>query len=362
SMDGVDAALARFGAGGAVETLACDTLPYPPTLRARLLAVITPGATLSLHEFGTLDVDVGRHFAAAARAVLDRARVSPGAVAALGSHGQTLRHHPLPPTPYTLQIGCGATIAALTGLTTVADFRRIDVACGGQGAPLVPPFHAASLGSAVEDRIILNIGGIANLSHLAAGADSAVLGYDSGPGNCLMDEWNARHRGTAFDRDGAWAATGEVCPALLEAFLADDYFQAPAPKSTGRELFNLALVDAHLSRLRSTLAAADVQSTLCQLTVESIARAVESSASRGAANVYVCGGGARNRELMARLANRLAPRRVAPTDELGIDASFVEALAFAWYAKRRLEQQPTILTTGGPLRAMLLGVVHEPCS
>lgn len=364
SMDGVDVALVRFDAQEPPETVRCTTVPYPPELRARLLAAIAPTARVTLHELGTLDVDIGRHFADAALALLDEAGVSPATITAIGSHGQTIRHHPSPPSPYSLQIGCGATIAARTGITTVADFRRLDVACGGQGAPLVPPFHAACLGSANEDRIIVNIGGITNVTLVPQASDTATLGFDTGPGNCLMDEWIARHHGAGFDEDGAWAATGRVVPEVLEALLGHDYFAQTPPKSTGRELFNLAFLETILATVPGAAAAfdaADVQSTLCELTVESLARSIEAHVPGRAANVYVCGGGARNAELMTRLARRLAPRAVLDTDALGIDAGFIEALAFAWYAQRRLAGIPTRLTTGAAPRALCLGVVHAPC-
>lgn len=362
SMDGADAAIAQFDDDGGLSTLACDTFPYPADLRARLLDAIAPGARLTLHEIGCLDIEVGRHFAHAAQSLLAQARLAPGAIAAIGSHGQTLRHHPYPPAPYTMQIGCGATIAALTGVTTVADFRRIDVACGGQGAPLVPPFHAACLASPDADRVVVNIGGIANISLLRAGAKTASLGFDSGPGNCLMDEWTTRHRGAAFDADGAWAATGTVREDLLAVLLADPYFAEPVPKSTGRELFNSAFLARALARLSTPPDAADVQATLCQLTVETIARDIESCTAGSMSTVYVCGGGASNGELMKRLSARLAPRGVASTGTLGVDASFVEALAFAWYAKRRLDNLPTLLTTASPQRELVLGVVHLSCT
>jgi len=365
SMDGVDAALARFGAHEPVETVRCRTFPYPEDLRARLLAAIAPAARLTLHELGTLDVDVGRHFADAALALLREANVASRTVNAIGSHGQTIRHHPLPPTPYSLQIGCGATIAARTGIVTVADFRRLDIACGGEGAPLVPPFHAACMGSADEDRIVVNIGGITNLSLIPKACDTATLGFDTGPGNCLMDEWVARHRGTGFDEGGAWAASGRVVPALLDALLAQAYFAQTPPKSTGRELFNLALVERALADLQqpaTTLDPADVQSTLCELTVESLACSIEAHVPGRGTDIYVCGGGARNKELMTRLARRLTPRAVLDTDALGIDAGFIEALAFAWYARRRMSNVPTRLTTSDTPHAICLGAVHAPCS
>ena len=364
SMDGVDAALARFGAQGPPETVHCATFPYPAHLRARLLEAIAPAARLTLHEFGTLDVDVGRHFADAALALLHEADVPAQTIAALGSHGQTIRHHPSPPTPYSLQVGCGATIAARTGITTVADFRRLDVACGGEGAPLVPPFHAACLGSAHEDRIIVNIGGITNVTLIPRASDTATLGFDTGPGNCLMDEWIARHRGAGFDEEGAWAAAGSVIPELLDALLAHPYFVQTPPKSTGRELFNLAFLEQMIATVQgseATFDAVDVQSTLCELTVESLARSIEAHVPVRRAGIYVCGGGARNTELMTRLARRLAPSTVHDTDALGIDAGFIEALAFAWYAQRRLAEAPTLLTTRAMPRALCLGVVHAPC-
>jgi len=357
SMDGIDAALVDFGADG-LRVLATATTPYPAALRERLLEAIAPTARFTLHDYATLHIEVGRQFAASALHLLEAAAIEAGAIAAIGSHGQTLRHHVEGPFPYSVQIGDAATVAARTGITTVADFRSLDIALGGQGAPLVPPFHARYLGAADRVRVIVNIGGISNLTILPAGGGSASAGFDAGPGNCLMDDWIRARRGCHHDVDGAWAASGRVLPDLLRRFLQDEYFALAPPKSTGRETYNLAYVEARLAG--EPCAEADVQATLCALTVETIAQAVERAVPDGDPEVLVCGGGARNGHLMEALARRLAPRPVASTAVHGVDPDYVEACAFAWLARQRLHGAAVWLVTAEQPAPRHLGVVYEP--
>lgn len=360
SMDGVDAVLAEFTADG-MRSLCGVTASYPPDLGATLHTSILPDARLSLHDIATLHIRVGEHFAAAATQVCNEAGVAPATIVAIGSHGQTLCHAPRGAHPYTMQIGNAATIAARSGLTTVADFRSLDIAYGGEGAPLVPAFHEWLLRDTSQNRVIVNIGGIANISLLPADPAAPLAGFDTGTGNCLMDAWCARHRGMSFDADGAWAASGTVVAPLLMRLLADPYYAAPAPKSTGRETFNLAYLDAVLTAPAfASLPAADVQATLCALTVETIARDIERQGASWAGGVYVCGGGARNGHLMASLARRLAPAVVATTATLSLDPDMVEASAFAWLAWMRLNRLPVRMTTGPAARTVLLGCVYEP--
>lgn len=360
SMDGIDAVLVTLGERR-LQTEAALTRPYSSALKRRLHAVILPDARLSLHELASLDIEVGAEFATAARDVLDAAGCTATDLVAIGSHGQTLRHAPHAELPYSLQIGSAATIAARVGALTVADFRAMDIAYGGEGAPLVPAFHEWAMRSADENRAIANIGGIANISLLPAAAATPLSGYDTGPGNCLMDVWCARERGVPFDADGAWGATGTCVPALLEAMLNDAYYSAPPPKSTGREIFNLAWLTSILKQPAfARLAAADVQATLAELTVETLAREIERHGPDWAARLYVCGGGVHNRYLMARLATRLAPLPVRSTVELGIDSDMVEASAFAWLAYMRLAGRPVRMTTGAGARAITLGAIYSP--
>ncbi|HUY83437.1 MAG TPA: anhydro-N-acetylmuramic acid kinase, partial [Steroidobacteraceae bacterium] len=289
---------------------------------------------------GQLDVEIGRVFGRAATTLLERAGIAVAAVDAIGSHGQTIRHRIVPPTPFTWQIGDPSVIAEMTGITVVADFRRRDVAAGGQGAPLVPPFHDGVFRSDREDRVIVNVGGIANLTILRRGAP--LLGYDTGPGNRLMDAWAQRHRGQPFDRDGAFAAIGRCDDDLLAEFLTEPYLARPAPKSTGRELFNLQWLEARLAAHRTrrgAAAPADVQATLREFTAATIVRAAAAHAP-GAA-LYVCGGGAHNHGLLAALRRRAAPAPVTTTAALGMDPDYVEAAAFAYFAKRTLAGLPS---------------------
>jgi anhydro-N-acetylmuramic acid kinase len=357
-MDGVDAVLVEIDGSG-LRVVEQTTLAYPPELAGQLHAAIAPNTRVSLHDFATLDIKVGRCFATAALTVLQSAGIEPDHVNAIGSHGQTLRHAPHEAVPYSLQIGDPATIAARTGIVTVGDFRALDVAYGGEGAPLVPPFHAFALGSAQENRLILNIGGIANLSLLTAGAATASAGFDSGPGNCLMDLWSASRRGLPFDAEGAWAASGTPDDELLTALLDHAYFIAPPPKSTGREVFNSDYLEARLTR-RGSIAPCDVQATLAEFTVDTIVLEIDRIGRGWAAAVYVCGGGTRNRHLMRRLQEQLAPLAVHSTAELGLAPAIIEATAFAWLAAMRLAGRAVSLTTGGVLNAVNLGAVYLP--
>ncbi|MGA9422182.1 MAG: anhydro-N-acetylmuramic acid kinase, partial [Rhodanobacteraceae bacterium] len=271
SADGIDAALVRFDPE--LELLAARTTPYPRDLRARLLALTRSNASVALDEFGALDVEVGQCFAAAALALIEHVGIPADAIAAIGSHGQTVRHRPTGAHPFTIQIGDPSVIAERTGVCTIGDFRRADVAAGGQGAPLMPAFHAATLARDDAIRVILNLGGIANVTVLAPARE--VFGFDTGPANCLLDAWAARHLGTVCDHDGAWARKGHVNHDLLARWLEDPYFATPAPKSTGREMFNLNWLD---QRLPGTTSAVDVQATLLALTARSVAEAVRGAA------------------------------------------------------------------------------------
>ena len=335
SVDGIDSALIRCAADS-IELVATHLHPIPAGVRALIEAISHPGDD-EIERLGPLDRELGRLFAAAALALADQAAVDPGEVRAIGSHGQTVRHRPPCDSRqaadcFTLQLADPNTIAELTGITTVADFRRRDIAAGGEGAPLAPAFHAAAFARPGVNRAIVNIGGIANVSLLEG--RELRMGFDTGPGNTLLDGWVRRHRQQAYDADGRWAGAGVVDGDLLQALLAHPYFARSGPRSSGKEAFNLAWLDEQLQGHRD-LAAVDVQATLAELTAVSIARAVAAS-SPAVAELYVCGGGAHNSHLMARLAQLLPGARVATTEALGIDPDWVEAMTFAWLAQRTL--------------------------
>jgi len=356
SVDGVDAALVSFD-DGLPQLRAALTHPWPDTLRERVLAVAQDLTAFDLDAFGRLDVAIGRHFAAAAQALLETSGTAASSVRAIGSHGQTVRHRPGGEAPFTLQLGDPTVLAESCGIDVVADFRRADVAAGGQGAPLLPAVHAMLLGRPAQTRVVLNLGGIANITVL--GADGQVLGFDTGPANGLLDAWCLEQRGEAFDRDGAFAAAGQVDAALLDALLADPYFALVPPKSTGREHFHLAWL---LRQPRvAMLAPADVQATLLELTARSVADAVQTHAP-AATDVLVCGGGVHNARLMQRLGELLAPRGVASTATHGIDPDYLEATAFAWLARQRVLGLPGNLpqVTGARGRRVLGALYLAP--
>jgi len=351
SADGIDAALVRFASR--IEVIAARTFPYPDDLSARIVALARSAATIKLDDLGHLDVEIGECFADAALALLRDAGISPREVAALGSHGQTVRHWPNGLHPFTMQIGDPNVIAERTGIATVADFRRADMAAGGQGAPLLPALHAAVLADAATPRAILNLGGIANLTLLNPG--KPVAGFDTGPANCLLDAWSQRVRGTPRDDGGAWARSGRVDKALLEHLLADPYFAAQPPKSTGREYFNLDWLDARAS---AGIDAADVQATLLQLSAQSIANALRTHAPH-VRELYACGGGVHNPTLMDAIRAELPDAKVDTTAALGLDPDFVEAVGFAWLARARLENIPGNLpSVTGARGPRVLGVVY----
>ena len=352
-MDAIDAALVDFDVKP-LRVVAASATAFEPALKARVAALIDRAESVALDEVGQIDVEVGRAFAHAALQLLQSSGVEPRQVAAIGSHGQTLRHRPDLAAPFTWQIGDPNVLAEMTGISVVADFRRRDVAAGGQGAPLLPVFHDQVFRSDAEDRVIANLGGIANITILSRGAP--VSGFDTGPANRLLDAWIHAQQGREYDAGGSWAASGSVDEALLAALLKEPYFALPPPKSTGRELFNMEWLKAKLGS--SSRRANDVQATLQKYTAVTLADAVKRYAP--AAALYACGGGAHNRGLLAEVAALTAPNRVASTTELGLDPDFVEAIAFAWFAKRTLEGQPSsAASVTGAKGARILGGVYR---
>lgn len=333
SMDGIDAALASFEPAPRMH--AALTHPYPDDLRRRLLELAQGDGITTLDEVGALDSRVAECFAQAALVLLEQSGVSSEQVRAIGSHGQTLRHRPNAAPRFTMQLGDPSLISERTGITTVADFRRADFAAGGHGAPLLPIFHATLFARPGEVRGVLNLGGIANLTVLQA--DGSVLGFDVGPANGLLDAWCALQTGAAFDRDGAFAARGRVDRSLLNRLLDEAYFRAAPPKSTGREQFHLDWLRARLGS--GAAKPEDVQATLLELTVRTVADAVRGHA-KDARELLVCGGGTHNPVLMDALRNALAPLPVGSTAERGVDPDYMEATAFAWLARERLASRP----------------------
>jgi len=329
-------------------------------LRDQLLSHCSPDAT-SLPSLGTMDVKLGELFAHAATALLDEAGVSAESVRAIGSHGQTLYHSPDSQFPFTLQIADPNVIAARTGITTVADFRRMDMALGGQGAPLAPLFHQAAFHSDRQHRAILNLGGIANLTFLPSSPHSPVLGLDTGPASGLMDSWTWRHRGELYDKDGQWARSGTVHQGLLQHLLADPYFARPAPKSTGREYFSSRWLDQQLQGAGMTsLEPRDVQATLLELSARSVVDAFRLN-EESPGQLVVCGGGAHNGALLHRIRELAPDTEVIDSERLGVAPDWVEAMAFAWLAKRRIQRRAVDCTRlTGARRPALLGGIYEP--
>jgi anhydro-N-acetylmuramic acid kinase len=353
SADGIDAALVRFEGEG--RALRCQlvhgrTFAWDEATRTRLVALGQGADTVSLDALGALDATVALAFADAALALLQAAGIPRGRVRAIGSHGQTIRHRPQADPPFTWQLGDGNVIAERSGIDTVADFRRRDVAAGGQGAPLMPAFHAALLGSPQEDRAVLNLGGIANFTLLPVGGE--VRGFDTGPANALMDAWCERHTGRAYDADGAFAASGQVDAALLARLLAEPWFALPPPKSTGREHFHLEWLQARIGE--TALPPADVQATLLDLSARTVADALQMT-QPDTRRVLVCGGGVRNAALMARLAAYLPQAIVESTAMHGLEPDYVEAMGFAWLARETLAGRPGNLpaVTGASGRRIL---------
>jgi anhydro-N-acetylmuramic acid kinase len=349
SLDGVDAVLVDFSELPP-RTLATHWLPYSDDIRCEAQRLQGAGSD-EIHRAAQLANALARCYAEAVRTALSVAGVAAAQVSAIGCHGQTIRHQPA--AGYTVQLNNPALLAELTGIAVVADFRSRDIAAGGQGAPLVPAFHAAVFGDPGQHRVILNLGGIANLTDLNPG--QPVRGFDCGPGNLLMDAWIERHQGRRYDDGGQWADRGQVLPDLLQRLLADPFFAADPPKSCGRDEFNSTWLDRQLA---GNERAEDVQATLLALTAVTVSAAIGRWCGKPQ-EVFVCGGGARNQALMARLQEHLPDCRVAGTDFLGQPADWVEAVAFAWLAWRTLRGEPgNLADVTGARGPRVLGAIY----
>ncbi len=360
SMDGVDGVLTSFSdAGARSPLLASAYIPFPPSLRTELMA-LQASADNEIEREALAANDLAQLYAACVAQLLSDAKMTSGAVQAIGVHGQTIRHRP--DLGYTRQANNPALLAELTGIDVVADFRSRDMAAGGQGAPLVPAFHQAVFGEPGKTRVLINIGGISNISILHG--DGAIAGFDIGPGNALLDAWIQQHRGQDYDAEGLWAAQGSVIPELLARMLQEPFFFMPPPKSSGRDLFNLGWLTQHLQQHagHDAYRPEDVQTTLTILTAQTIADAVARNAPQAEA-IYICGGGAYNAHLMRRIMQALSRQGVvAPvlkTDTFGISPSHVEALAFAWLAYRFCQREaaslPSVTGARGP---RILGALY----
>lgn len=353
SLDGADAALVEFRDGdGAPRLLGHHSVPYPAGLRADLLRIHQPGED-ELDRAARLGNTLAGLYAEAAAGVLAATGVRASTVRAIGCHGQTVRHRP--ERGYTLQLGNPALLAERTGIPVVSDFRSRDIAAGGQGAPLVPAFHAACFRSPAIHRVVMNLGGIANLTDLPVAGP--VRGFDTGPSNMLMDLWARRHFSASHDEGGAIAASGTLVPELLDRLMAEPYLALPPPKSTGRDLFDEPWLLAHGVELHEPR---DVMATLAAFTAQSLAAALRAHCA-GATEAYACGGGARNPHLMALIAAALPGVRLASTQELGVDPQWVEAMAFAWLAREALAGRPgNVPEVTGARGLRVLGAIYPP--
>lgn len=360
SLDGIDGVLARFDQGR-IEIVKNHSIDYPDELRVLWQSLFTPGQD----EFHKCRI-AGHQRANIAAALVNKLQdtIAPNSIMAIADHGQTVRHSPQSDPPYSMQIHDAPRLVALTQLSCIVDFRSQDIAKGGQGAPLTPAFHQRFFCHQNAPRVIVNIGGIANISLVVPGDKQAQLGFDTGPGNTLMDLWCHRHTAKDFDDQGGWARSGRCDQGLLTYLLKDDYFSKLPPKSTGREVFHLPWLEMKLKNYNRSIQAADVQATLCALSAKSIVLGIEQACTqskillKNLEGIYICGGGASNLYLM-QLLKEFTNMTVKTTDTLGVPTKLVEAAAFAWLGKRAMEQKPTLLSRAtGTRQANIYGAVY----
>jgi anhydro-N-acetylmuramic acid kinase len=354
SLDGIDVAAVRIN--DQFSFLAAQCIDIPADLRQQILA-LTQAADNEIERMGRLDIDLGKLFAESINQLIKTAHIDSKQIAAIGCHGQTIRHRP--EAGFTLQIGDPNTITEITGLTTIADFRRRDLANGGQGAPLVPAFHNCIFRSAEKNRVILNIGGMSNITVLRAKTASFVIGYDTGPGNVLLDAWINKHSGTPYDKAGQWAHSGQHDQKLLQALLSLPFFTEAPPKSTGREQFNLDWLERVISDNDFRISPVDIQATLLEMAARSIADAINAE-NLSDPELYICGGGVHNHALIQRLSELIHTTRITTTEELGLHPDWVEASAFAWLAHQTLNQLTGNLpSVTGATQERILGGIYQ---
>lgn len=354
SIDGIDAALVSFE-NETVELIGTTSIPIPEKIKSAL-KILSHGENIHIKLLGETDTQMGNLFADAVLDLLQKTNTDAKNIIAIGSHGQTIYHDPNSNNPFTLQIGDANIIAARTNITTVADFRRRDIAHGGQGAPLVPAFHDYLFRNRTTDQIIINIGGIANITYLPI--KKSIIGFDTGPGNTLLDLWCEKNCGKLFDQNGEWARSGKLNSDLLNIFLDDDYFKKSFPKSTGKEYFNLHWLEKKLSKFKKNISPKDVQNTLTELTAKTIAAAVLHIHAQ-VHTIYICGGGAFNLFLMERLRAHLPNTTIHTTKKIGIDPKWMEAIAFAWLAKQTIEKKSgNCPSVTGAKQKSILGAVY----
>ena len=353
SIDGVDAALVDFTDTPKLVCFAYQ--PFSDKMR-QAISHICEDSFITLKDYGKLDCQLGELYAHSVQTLLEQSGITASEIKAIGNHGQTVLHAPDTKHPFSLQLGDPNIIAEKTGITTIADFRRKDIAAGGQGAPLVPGFHKDFFHNNTENRVVVNIGGVANITVLPAQDDADIIGFDTGPGNTLLDQWIYSNLQANFDKNGEWAKSGKIQPELVEHFKQDPYFERPSPKSTGKKYFSPVWLKKQLTNFGRQFAAEDIQASLCQLTAESISDAIKLYAAT-TERVLLCGGGFHNEFLFSRL-QQLLDCPVVSTNEYGIHPDHVEAMAFAWLAKQTIEGKAGSLTdvTGARAPTILGGI------
>jgi len=360
SLDGVDAVLVEFSKDQ-INLVASHNHSIPENLRSLLLHCTQPNWKGSLVEIGTLSQRLGHLFADASNTLINKSNFDKNQITAIGSHGQTLWHQPLDDFPFSMQLGDANIIAEKTGISTVADFRNRDIAAGGQGAPLVPAFHKSLFADKTKHRVLLNIGGIANITVLPSddNLSEKTLGYDTGPGNGLIDAWVSKHPNVTSAKNGVWGRSGDIIPTVLRLLLEDRYFDLPPPKSTGKEVFNLSWLETRLGDLITQYKPEDIQATLTELTAKSIANEIKQNAPKSE-ELFVCGGGIHNSFLQERLKHHLPDIAIESSKALGVDPDWMEAIAFAWLAKRTIDGKSANLpSVTGANGYRVLGAVYS---
>jgi len=360
SLDGVDAVMVSFN-NNIPTILTSHSHPIPQELQHKLIEFTQPCWQGSIVQFGILHQQLGQLFANASKTLIKKSSIDPKNIHAIGSHGQTIWHQPEGEFPFSLQLGDPNLITEATNITTIADFRSRDIAAGGQGAPLVPAFHLNVLSHPKLNRVILNIGGIANISILPSQeSDNPVLGFDTGPGNGLIDAWIRSNKNTNFDKNGEWAKSGSIQTKLLNALLADPYFSMPIPKSTGKEFFNLNWLEKILKSELKNHKAEDIQATLTELTARTIADSIKNLDRISCDELYVCGGGIHNQFLLERLQYHLPNIPIKSTQILGVHPDWMEAIAFAWLAKQTMEEKAGNLPSATGAKGLrILGAIYH---